>query len=117
MTMIYLYYPIPRAQACEHDLTVGELASALYPNVTVDCALPQSWVDHWAARDLDVRGCFVWGYPDREDGTADPAAPLGGIPLPLIADQWEWMLSMIDPEAPGVERSALHWLKLRRARD
>lgn len=112
-TLAVPFYPIPRVfLAIDREergccITTSQLAEILYPGITFDSTLPQLWVDDWAAKGIEVRGHFVWGYP------YDSA--LGGIPLPLIVDTWEWMLKMLPPDSPGVERTALHWLKLRRA--
>jgi hypothetical protein len=58
--------------ACFEDspITKGDLAQALYPNTSYDCALPQSFVDNLYHRgyDRDLPGNsafhFVWGYPE-----------------------------------------------------
>ena len=41
-----------------------EAAAKLYPDITIDTALPQGWVDAHAAEGFDVQPHFVWGYPD-----------------------------------------------------
>lgn len=55
--------------------TVSEAAERMWPNIAFDGALPQEWVN--AAREedrFDVRGNFVWGYPDGS---------VIGFPLPI----------------------------------
>lgn len=65
-------------------LNKAELVSALYPDWTVDYALPQTWVNAMYERGLDVQPHFVWGYNDQHRF---------GIPLPLTLDGM-YMLSV-----------------------
>jgi hypothetical protein len=63
----------------QYPVSKGDLAKDLYPNITYDTALPQSWVDAMYQRGFDdVTGQFVWGYPDPKDSH--------GQPLPLTTD-------------------------------
>jgi hypothetical protein len=60
------------------NMSKGELAAQLYPDITYDCALPQSWVDGMYQRGFDnVASLFVWGYPDNDSN---------GYPLPLCTE-------------------------------
>jgi hypothetical protein len=43
--------------------TVTDVANQIYPGITYDTALPQSWVNTMADRGFDVRGHFVTLYP------------------------------------------------------
>ena len=40
-----------------------ELADALYPDITVDSALPQDWVNSCTDAGFDPRPHVVWAYP------------------------------------------------------
>jgi hypothetical protein len=62
----------------EMNIGISEYTSQLYPGVSFDTALPQSWVDAMANRGFDLRGQVVWGYP-KEGG-------LYGCPLPLTEE-------------------------------
>lgn len=73
---------LPSETELEHE-TVGELAARLYPDITFDYALPQSWVDIVRDRGFDPRGKVVWGYPKGS---------LHGFPLPLT---WEAAISLL----------------------
>lgn len=44
--------------------SVSAAAERMYPGVTFDTALPQPWVDAMRAESKEVRGHFVWLYPE-----------------------------------------------------
>ena len=57
------------------DMTKGDFAKDIYPDITYDTALPQPWVDQIMREcNFDPRPCVVWGYPKGS---------CFGMPLPL----------------------------------
>ncbi|MEA3639954.1 MAG: hypothetical protein VBE63_08420 [Lamprobacter sp.] len=69
---------LPEANIEHLHISVGELAEAIYPGITIDTARPISWDDAMQARGISTRGRFVWGYT--------PDDTLSGRPLPLTLE-------------------------------
>jgi hypothetical protein len=55
--------------------TVSEAAEKLYPGMTFDTALPQTWVNFMTKMWWNPVGYFVWGYP-KEHSVMGAAAPI-----------------------------------------
>jgi hypothetical protein len=73
----------------EDDLemqSVKELAHQLYPGLTFDTALPQSWVKACNNRGFDPRGSVIWGYPkDFHSGHPFPLTVEGMLGLAKLS--------------------------------
>lgn len=72
-------------------ITCGDLAAALYPGQTYDCALPQAWVDRFNDRYYLATGgacltlAFVWLYPQGS---------IFGQPAPLYREAAAWLTTL-----------------------
>jgi hypothetical protein len=59
------------------NLSKGEIADAMFPNETFDCALPQSWLHAMRARGFDAAPHFVMLYPKDGNEYCAPITPEG----------------------------------------
>lgn len=78
MPAIFPGHLLPEAELADLHISVGDLAKAIYPSITIDTARPISWGDAMQARGISTRGRFVWGYI--------PEDTLSGRPLPLTLE-------------------------------
>ena len=62
--------------------TVGQAAERMYPDVTYDTALPQTWVDAHLNDGTEVLGHFVWLYP---------SGSRFGMPAPITVEGVQMM--------------------------
>ncbi len=62
--------------------TVSQAAERMYPGVTYDTALPQTWVNAHRHEGHEVRGHFVWLYPEGN---------LMGMPGPITVEGVQMM--------------------------
>jgi len=62
--------------------TVGQAAERMYPDVTFDTALPQTWVDAHQDDGTEVLGHFVWLYP---------SGSTFGMPAPITVEGVQMM--------------------------
>ena len=62
--------------------TVGQAAERMYPDVTFDTALPQTWVDAHQDDGNEVLGHFVWLYP---------SGSTFGMPAPITVEGVQMM--------------------------
>lgn len=70
---------ITRTAAIPHGTTVGELAAAIYHDITYDISLPQEWLNQVEkSTGVYLAGSVVWGYPT--------AFRMFGCPLPLTVE-------------------------------
>ena len=69
--------------------TVGQAAERMYPDVTFDTALPQTWVDAHLNDGTEVLGHFVWLYPEGN---------LMGMPGPITVEGVQMMWDFNRPD-------------------
>lgn len=68
---------------------VKEAVRILYPDITVDYALPQDWADNAWRHGFNTLGAIVWAYPDQ--------CPIWGCPLPLTTEGYA-TIAALNPE-------------------
>ena len=57
---------LPSVNSLPEHMTTGDLIKLVYPDMTVDTALPQSFFDLLYQRGYEeYRGQIVWMYPDN----------------------------------------------------
>tara|TARA_R110001583_G_scaffold22926_13_gene85471 strand:- start:200 stop:454 length:255 start_codon:yes stop_codon:yes gene_type:complete len=68
--------------------TVGQAAERMYPGVTYDTALPQTWVDAHRDEGTEVLGHFIWIYPEGWDQVG---VSTFGMPGPITVEGVQMM--------------------------
>lgn len=76
-----------------------EMAAALYGDLSVDCALPQDWVDELTCKGFDARPHFVWAYPEGN---------VFGLPFPITREAHKRYTELVDLPQINYLR-AMYW--------
>ena len=80
--------------------SADELATAMYPGLTFDTALPQGWVNQMMT-EFDPRQRFVWAYPEGYGFL--------GIPLPVTLTAYTDFTGNVVAPATKEEMYAVIW--------